>query len=82
MTNMSYCRFENTYHDLKDCVDAMMEAESIDDLDMNKIDTDYFHDMVRMCERYINIYHDLNDRAQLEEEVDEYLDSNPTFGEV
>ena len=25
MSNMSYCRFENTYNDLKDCVEALNE---------------------------------------------------------
>lgn len=28
MGNMSYCRFENTYKDLRDCDDNMYEAES------------------------------------------------------
>jgi len=26
MANMSYCRFENTYRDLNDCVNALGEA--------------------------------------------------------
>lgn len=25
MSNMSYCRFENTYHDLKDCANELLE---------------------------------------------------------
>ena len=25
MSNMSYCRFENTLHDLRDCLDALQE---------------------------------------------------------
>lgn len=29
MANMSYCRFENTYKDLKDCYEALCEAGSI-----------------------------------------------------
>ena len=31
MSNMSYCRFENTLRDLRDCFDAMNE-EDIDEL--------------------------------------------------
>ncbi len=27
MGNMSYCRFENTYHDLKDCYEDMTQKE-------------------------------------------------------
>lgn len=32
MANMSYCRFRNTEQDLNDCVDAIGNIESIDDL--------------------------------------------------
>ena len=27
MSNMSYCRFENTAQDLEDCLDAIMDGE-------------------------------------------------------
>ena len=29
MANMSYCRFENTYEDLRDCAKALKEANGI-----------------------------------------------------
>ena len=29
MANMSYCRFENTVRDMKDCLDALEEAGGI-----------------------------------------------------
>jgi hypothetical protein len=29
MSNMSYCRFENTLHDLQDCYEAMKNDRSI-----------------------------------------------------
>lgn len=29
MSNMSYVRFENTYHDLEDCWDAMLHNEEL-----------------------------------------------------
>ncbi len=29
MSNMSYCRFENTARDLEDCVDALYNEEKI-----------------------------------------------------
>ena len=32
MANMSYCRFRNTEQDFRDCVDAIGNIESIDDL--------------------------------------------------
>ena len=27
MSNMSYCRFQNTLHDLKDCLDALCDID-------------------------------------------------------
>jgi hypothetical protein len=35
MANMSYCRFENTYHDLRDCYNALTNGEG-KDKNMNK----------------------------------------------
>lgn len=29
MSNMSYCRFENTFPDLKDCLEALGEGEKL-----------------------------------------------------
>ena len=29
MTNMSYCRFENTYHDLKDCIENFTDLSDL-----------------------------------------------------
>lgn len=31
MANMSYCRFENTKHDLNDCINAIVDREKISD---------------------------------------------------
>ncbi len=35
MGNMSYCRFENTYHDLRDCYNALTNGDG-NDKNMNK----------------------------------------------
>ena len=32
MANMSYCRFQNTSDDLSDCVEALADMESIEQL--------------------------------------------------
>lgn len=29
MPNMSYCRFENTFHDLRDCFNALNEEQKL-----------------------------------------------------
>lgn len=53
MGNMSYCRFENTYADLKDCYDAM--ANGIDNL--SETEKEYFEKMVEMCKNIADDFH-------------------------
>ena len=58
MANMSYCRFENTYHDLIDCFDNIWnEAE-------NERDERYRKNMIRF----------LKDRLDEIEELSEELE--------
>lgn len=65
MANMSYCRFENTANDLRDCVYAIEEGE----YDNGISDTEK-----RGLEEIIDLAHQLiND---LEYEVEEILNSN------
>lgn len=53
MANMSYCRFENTIRDLQDCVYAMEEAESIEDLDMNDYEKSAFLAMWNVARNFL-----------------------------
>ena len=51
MSNMSYCRFENTYKDLQDCYDALSEAGSIEEVEKNanEYEKKYIRKMVELC---------------------------------
>ena len=53
MGNMSYCRFENTSNDLRDCVNAMEEAENMADLDLSRSELSSFEYMRDLCERFL-----------------------------
>ena len=53
MANMSYCRFENTIRDLQDCVYAMQEAGSIEDLDMNEYEKSAFLAMWNVAREFL-----------------------------
>ncbi len=44
MSNMSYCRFENTYHDLKDCADHIT-----DDFDNKPDEKRYRKLLIALC---------------------------------
>lgn len=43
MANMSYCRFENTYHDLKDC------AGHIGDRNLSESESRFRAKLIDMC---------------------------------
>ena len=53
MANMSYCMFENTSQDLAQCVDAMENAETLDDLDMNDYEKRAFYEMWNTCRSFL-----------------------------
>ena len=48
MSNMSYCRFENTYQDLQDCYDHM------DDEDLGGTELKYKNKLIELCTEISN----------------------------
>jgi hypothetical protein len=56
MPSMSYCKFENASNDLGQCLDAMEEAGTIEDLDLNQYEQDAFRAMYDMCKQYVAEY--------------------------
>lgn len=76
MSNMSYCRFQNTSKDLQDCIDAldnyiedMLEDE--DELtNLSKNEKRAAEDMRQQCETYIRIF------DEAEEAKEEYEKTN------
>jgi hypothetical protein len=72
MSNMSYCRFENTYHDVADCLSAVEEAleEGVSYTEFRKklsseSERQAFDLMRSYCEDFIEKY------DELKEEIDE-----------
>jgi hypothetical protein len=53
MTTMTYCKFENTLSDLGVCVDAMEQAKTLADLEMNEHEAQAFHAMWRVCRSFL-----------------------------
>jgi|LakMenE18May11ns_1017448.scaffolds.fasta_scaffold9502181_2 hypothetical protein len=50
MANMSYCRFENTYHDLLDCLQNISEETNDRDERFRKHMIETLVEMVENCE--------------------------------
>jgi len=50
MSNMSYCRFENTYGDLKDCLEALRE-EGVEQILENATEYEkpYIQKLIKLC---------------------------------
>lgn len=44
MSNMSYCRFENTYGDLQDCLEALNEQD-----ELSESEAKYRDLLIKMC---------------------------------
>ena len=53
MPSMTYCMFENTEGELSQCVEAMEQAENIDELDMSDYERASFHRMWRLCRTFL-----------------------------
>ena len=50
MANMSYCRFQNTYYDLKDCVESITSLH-----DLSKTERDYALKLRELCKEYLEL---------------------------
>ena len=64
MANMSYCRFENTARDLRDCLQAIENGEHIDDL--SSYEKNGLEDLMSYCEE---MFH-------MKEEIEEAINEN------
>lgn len=53
MSNMSYCRFENTSSDLSDCVYAMEEASDLPELRLSPTELQSMKWMRELCEKFL-----------------------------
>jgi hypothetical protein len=52
--NMSYCMFENTMNDLRQCVQAMDEAESFSELDLSRTEQRSYEYMRELCQNFLD----------------------------
>jgi|LakMenEpi03Aug12_release.lakeMendotaPanAssembly.Ray.scaffolds.fasta_scaffold2689197_2 hypothetical protein len=61
MANMSYCRFENTYHDLIDCFDNIWEEAE------NERDERYRKNMIRFLKERLDEIEELSEELASQE---------------
>ena len=66
MANMSYCRFENTYHDLRDCHENLAGK-------LSDSETRYRHKLIKLCETILqDVNYNFTDE-ELPEDLDQML---------
>lgn len=53
MRSMSYCRFENTYGELEECLLAMNNAESLKQMKLNEYELSAFKAMRALAQEYL-----------------------------
>jgi len=63
MSNMSYCRFENTYNDLVDCLTAL-EEEGTDAIG-SKQEEHAAEALMKVALRYVEVYKAAKERAAM-----------------
>ena len=61
MPSMSYCMFENALNKLNQCVGSMIEADTIEDLDLNEYEQSAYRLMYEMCQRYVTEFERLSE---------------------
>jgi len=59
--NMSYCMFQNTATDLRQCLEAMDAAETMAELELSRDEKRSYDLMREYCENFLNIAERLDD---------------------
>ncbi len=81
MSNMSYCMFENTSNDLRQCVDAMEEAYDMAELDLSRTELSSMKYMRQLCERFLEAANRLEEDSEdfdgQPDEAQEWADFDP-----
>ena len=59
--NMSYCMFENTANDLRQCLESMDAAETLAELDLSRTEQRSYDLMRDYCKNVLDIANRLDD---------------------
>ena len=58
--NMTYCMFENTANDLRQCLESMDAAETLAELDLSRTEQRSYDLMREFCQNFLDIAHRLD----------------------
>lgn len=54
MSNMSYCRFQNTLSDLQDCYEALGEIMDVDNSGLSEDEEKALKRLIKLCTKIAN----------------------------
>ena len=63
--NMTYCMFQNTMNDMRQCLESMDAAETMEELDLSRDEKRSYDLMREFCQNFLDIAHRL-DHAEAE----------------
>ena len=58
--NMTYCMFQNTATDLRQCLESMDEAETLAELELSRDEKRSYDLMREFCQNFVDIAHRLD----------------------
>ena len=58
--NMTYCMFQNTANDLRQCLESMDEAETLAELELSRDEKRSYDLMREFCQNFLDIAHRLD----------------------
>ena len=58
--NMTYCMFQNTATDLRQCLESMDAAETLSELDLSRDEKRSYDLMREFCQNFLDIAHRLD----------------------
>jgi len=58
--NMTYCMFQNTANDLRQCLESMDAAETLAELELSRDEKRSYDLMREYCENFLDIAHRLD----------------------
>ena len=71
MSNMSYCRFQNTLVDLRDCVNEMDEAYTLKDMELSEDEAHAAKRLYQFAKEYVEQFERLTFADTFEDEDEE-----------
>lgn len=71
MSNMSYCRFQNTLSDLRECESVLDEAYNFSDIDLSTEESHALKRLITVCQSIVDHAERLENAEHFEEEEDE-----------